>query len=447
MFYLWFRAVSSLLFRLFFRVDAPLDPHGALALQGPVIFVGNHPNGLVDPGLVFILAKRRITFLAKAPLFEVPVLNLILWGMGALPVYRRQDDPSRMQANEGTLQASADALCHGGAITIFPEGKSHSDPQLAELKTGCARIALAAAARGAAVRVVPVGLTYEDKSIFRSRVRIEVGAPLDVAALAAGQGPDDADAVHRLTGAVADALEAVTLNLDTWDDLPLLETAEALYALRTGGAPRDPERLRAFARGLRLLRDEAPERFRVLRRQLLGYRRRLELVAAQAGEVPMRYRPAGVARFVARQVLALTVGLPLFLLGMAAFVVPYHVPLLVVTLVRPSLDTTSTFKVLTAFVVAPLWWAGLVAVGAWAGGWPWALLAAAGTLPLALFTRYYVEQRLQAVRDVRLFFTLASRRRLRLGLLDEGERLAAQLEALVQELRPRVAPETLPAAS
>jgi 1-acyl-sn-glycerol-3-phosphate acyltransferase len=85
-----------------------------------------------------------------------------------------------MSRNEGTLEAAKGALVKGRAITIFPEGKSHSEPALAELKTGAARIALGAAKEGAAVRIVPVGLTYEDKHLFRSEVLIEVGTPIEV---------------------------------------------------------------------------------------------------------------------------------------------------------------------------------------------------------------------------------------------------------------------------
>ena len=74
----------------------------------------------------------------------------------------------------------------GGAITIFPEGKSHSEPQLAALKTGAARIALKALAGGADVTVVPVGLTYARKHRFRSEVCIEVGAPIRCTACGGG---------------------------------------------------------------------------------------------------------------------------------------------------------------------------------------------------------------------------------------------------------------------
>jgi 1-acyl-sn-glycerol-3-phosphate acyltransferase len=171
-FYAFIRALVSLALSLFYRVkvNAP-----ATEPEGPVIFVGNHPNGLIDPALVFIISHRRVTFLAKAPLFRMPVIGWILKGLEALPVYRKQDDPTQMRGNEGTLEAARTALVQGRAITIFPEGKSHSEPMLAELKTGAARIALGAAREGAPVRIVPVGASSAVGSRRKSQPRCELG--------------------------------------------------------------------------------------------------------------------------------------------------------------------------------------------------------------------------------------------------------------------------------
>ena len=42
------------------------------------MLVGNHPNGLVDPALVFVITDRHVTFLAKEPLFRMPLIGRIL---------------------------------------------------------------------------------------------------------------------------------------------------------------------------------------------------------------------------------------------------------------------------------------------------------------------------------------------------------------------------------
>ena len=55
--------------RLFYR----LKIRAGTVPDGPVMFVGNHPNAMIDPSLVFALTGRRVTFLAKAPLFSMPM--------------------------------------------------------------------------------------------------------------------------------------------------------------------------------------------------------------------------------------------------------------------------------------------------------------------------------------------------------------------------------------
>jgi 1-acyl-sn-glycerol-3-phosphate acyltransferase len=436
-FYRAFRLVMSLLLRNFFRLEAVVDPARALSTEGPVIFVGNHPNGLVDPGLLFVLVDRHVTFLAKEPLFRLPVLGWILKGLDALPVFRKQDGGGDTSKNDSTLTASVDALVRGRAITLFPEGKSHSEPQLADLKTGCARIALDAVAKGAKVRLVPIGITYGEKNRFKSLVHVEVGATLEVTSFSTGQGSADAEAVRRLTDAIATSLSSITLNLEQWEDLPLVETAEALYALDKGDRAGDVERQKAFARGLSLLRAEQPERFDALKAEVMGFRRRLDLVQVRPEELTFQYRPTTVARFALRNLVWLF-GLPLFLAGMVVFFVPYWIPISLVIATKPEKDTESTVKVLTLLLLAPFWWALMVGLAWWWGGSIAGLVTLGAVPALALFTRWYLERRAAAFRDARVFFLFFSRQRLKARLLAEGATLAKQVDAVAEELRPRV---------
>lgn len=428
MFYALFRGVASMTLHLFFRIEKPSDPHGGLSLPGPVMYVGNHPNGLVDPGMIFVLAKREVTFLAKEPLFRIPVLGAILRGIGALPIFRKQDGDGDTSKNEGTLAAATGALVDNRAITIFPEGKSHSEPHLSALKTGAARIAQAAAEQGAGVKIVPVGITYEAKHLFHSGVHVEVGAPITV---------DKGGDARALTNTIADALNDVTLNLTAWEELPLIKTAEELFALASNGKVGDPERLKAFARGVQVLREEQPERLETLKAQLSQFRSRLELLQVSADDLTSRYRPLTVLWFVTRNLVWL-LSLPIAALGLVTFVVPYYLPLIAVKAAKPEQDVESTVKVLTSMVVAPLWWALLTALAFWFGGPIPGVATLFGVPTLALFTLLFVERRLSALRDVRTFFVLGSRRRLKERLLDEGRDLAAQVESLVTELAPRV---------
>nr|WP_255665472.1 lysophospholipid acyltransferase family protein [Myxococcus sp. AS-1-15] len=419
--------------RLFYRVR--VNASGAEP-EGPVLFVGNHPNGLIDPGLVFILTRRKVTFLAKAPLFRMPVIGWLLKGLDALPVYRKQDDPTKMGGNEGTLDAAKGALVQGRAITIFPEGKSHSEPGLAELKTGASRIALSAVREGAPVRIVPVGLTYAEKHVFRSEVLIDVGPAIDATAFQPADAASEQDSVRALTERIAEGLRAVTLNLEQWADLPLIQLAEQLFAFKQGGAL-DAERLRLWARGVQLFRTQEPERFEDLRAQLTSFKRRLDLVHATGpSDLALVYRPGNVTSFIVKNLLALVFGLPLFVLGLVLFWLPYQVPRAASR--KAELDVQATVKFLTGFVVMLVWWAGLTVTAGVLGGALLALFTFVAVPPLALFTLYFSERSDVLRRDVDVFFMLGNRARLKALLLADGERLATEVERLADEYRPKV---------
>lgn len=436
MFYRCIRAIVGFAIRLFYRVKVRNLP---ARLEGPVMFVCNHPNSIVDPALLFAVLPRQITFLAREPLFRAPVFGWILRGLGALPVYRKQDHAGGLtEKNEGTFQSATGALRSGGAITVFPEGKSHSEPRLAEIKTGAARIALRALKQGTPIRIVPVGLTYEQKHRFRSEVLVDAAEPIEVSG-EAPTGPEaEAERVRALTVAIEAGLAKVTLNLEQWEDLPLIQTGEELYALRLGERAKDPDRLRRFGRGVELFRREQPERFERLRDEVMTYRRRLELVKARTRDLQLTYDRALVWRFALRNLAALLFGFPLFFAGMVLFAIPFYIPRFLVKFSRQSLDRQGTLKFVTALVLAPLCLGALTYVAFTYGGTAWAMGVLLGAIPLAVFTRYFFERRRIALHDMQVFFTLGSRQRLRERLLAEGERLSRAIEETALQYRPRV---------
>lgn len=394
------------------------------------MLVGNHPNGLVDPGLMIAVSSRPLTFLAKEPIFRMPLLGSLVRALGALPVVRVQDDPTRMRENLEALGAAARGLAEGRAVALFPEGRSHSEPSLGALKTGAARLALQASVP---VRIVPLGLTYAEKGRFRSAVRVEFGPAIEVTPAA-----PEPERVRALTERIASALRLLTLELAAWEDLPLIEAADALYVLATAAPARDAERQRLFARGLALLRAEQPERATALSEQVLSFQRRLALTRADATDLGVRYRPWTVLRFVLRNVVALALGLPLAVLGVLAFGLPVLGTRLALRFAGTELDMVATVKLLTGLVLGPLYVCALaVGVGFWLGPW-WAVAVAAGALPLALFTRRFLSRRGEAIRDARLFFVLGNRSARKQQLLEEARALAARVTAVADEVLPRL---------
>ena len=212
------RAVS----RVFFR---RIEIVGEIPRDVPVIFAVNHPNGLVDPLFLLCFAPRRVSFLAKAPLFRMPVIGWLTRTLDSIPVYRKQDNASTAQ-NRETFAAARAILQAGGAIAIFPEGTTHSDPKLRELKTGVSRIALGAAIR---VLVVPTGLYYTSKHTFRSSALVYFGEPIVVEGREIVDEPP-ADEVNALTNRIEAALVDLTLQADSHEALELIDHAERVFS-------------------------------------------------------------------------------------------------------------------------------------------------------------------------------------------------------------------------
>lgn len=406
---------------------------GTVPARGPVLLVANHPNGLIDPAVVVNTAGRPVRMLAKAPLFEMPGISLLVKGVGALPVYRQKDGADTAQ-NAATFAAVSDALTSGKAVLIFPEGISHHQPQLQPLKTGAARMALAAAEAGAAdLVIVAIGLTYRDKARFRSEVATLVGPPLPVAPFRErAAGSDDPEAVRALTEAIAAALADVTVNLEAWEDLPLLDAVDAIWRI---GDPERAARVKRLADGVATLRGRAPARLSEVRARVTEWVVRLQRLGLQ----PRDFRP-GIGAAGARPIKALAFALrhlaiallllPVATLGALFFAVPFWSVHVVYLLTRPTRDVAATVKVVASLVFFPLWHA----VATWLL-WAWlglsAALAVVAVAPLCgMTTRWFFRSRLRALRDAAVFVRLLFARRLRHRLEQEREQLGRSIDEL-----------------
>lgn len=137
------RALVRFLLGLFYR---RIDVVGAdrVPERGGLVVAANHHNSVVDAMLLIAVLPRHLRTLANAPLFSNPLVGPFLRLLGALPVHRRQEagnDPAR---NAALFSATTATLRGGGAIAIFPEGRTQPEPVLMELRTGAARMLLAA---------------------------------------------------------------------------------------------------------------------------------------------------------------------------------------------------------------------------------------------------------------------------------------------------------------
>lgn len=423
------------LLRLFFR---RIDVEGREWVpSGPVIFILNHPNALIDPLVLLCRAGRPVSFLAKEPLFRMPVIGSIVRAMDSIPVYRRMDQADTSQ-NTATFLAARQLLSSGGSLALFPEGTSHSDPHLKPFRTGAARIALGSQVSG--LRIVPAGLFYTEKSRFRSQVLLCFGPPVEVPSVEPGPDGEPApDAVQRLTAELERSLGALTLQADQHEALELAEAAERILHSTEEGPRELADRMelrRRLLDGYARLKLSAPDRLALMADRVEQYQAALDAARLTPERLPQSgYRAGAVLRFTLATLALLLVLLPL---GVAGMVI--HLPAwLAVDLIgrryqRANLDLVSTVKVLAGLVFYPLTWIGL----AWAGGARWGIgVGLAGLLlaPLsALVAIRFVERSRRLLGGARgLVLALTGRRRF-LRLLAERNAIRDDLLALAREL-------------
>ena len=375
-------ALFGIALRFFFRrietVNADVVPRGA-----GVIFVLNHPNGLIDPALVFVALPRKISFLAKSTLFRTPVISFLLRTVEALPLYRRIDAGEDVSKNQKTFEMCRELLARGGSIALFPEGVSHNSPELLPMKTGAARIALGAAALGdIEVKIVPVGLYYTSKTTFRSEALLHFGEPFVVPKIKLdpdGQPPKSA--VKELTAKIEEELRDVTLNAGTESELHTARIAEQIFASTAAHNPNLGEKLDFLKNYVEDRKDtELANRIRNYDEQLEGFGiepEHLSLAELTRGFVVYR---------ALLQTWILIVLLPLAIFGAILHAPAYQLCKLVAYLFsrHDADDIASTVKVLAGMVFIPLTWLITAVILYVLSGWQLAL----ASIPFSFISGY-----------------------------------------------------------
>ncbi|MHA6530897.1 lysophospholipid acyltransferase family protein [Paenibacillus sp. BAC0078] len=172
-------AICVGLLRLIYAVLFPLKIIGKenVPKEGGVLLCANHIS-LLDPMTIGIKLKRQVKYMAKAELFNVPVLGWLINKLGAFPV-------KRGGVSKESIKTALNTLRGGHVMGIFPEGTRNSDSGVA--KKGAASFALRS---GAAV--VPAAIVGSYKP-FR-RMTVIYGAPIDLSSFD-GAGSDSLDEV------------------------------------------------------------------------------------------------------------------------------------------------------------------------------------------------------------------------------------------------------------
>lgn len=152
--------------------------------KGTLIFTPNHQNALMDALGVLSVKKWQPIFLARADIFEKPLVNKILTFLKIMPVYRFRDGYQNLSKNDAVFNKTMDVLKNENGLVILPEGNHGDKKQLRKpLKKGFARIAFQAEEEcngDLDIKIVPVGMDYTHYSNVGSKLHIRFGTPINV---------------------------------------------------------------------------------------------------------------------------------------------------------------------------------------------------------------------------------------------------------------------------
>jgi 1-acyl-sn-glycerol-3-phosphate acyltransferase len=102
--------------------------------EGGFIIASNHPTYL-DPLFIGCACPRRVSFIAKRPIFFMPLLRSLLWLDECIPVSKGAGDIV-------ALRECVRRLKGGDAIVIFPEGTRSDHGRMRPFTQGAVLIAL-----------------------------------------------------------------------------------------------------------------------------------------------------------------------------------------------------------------------------------------------------------------------------------------------------------------
>jgi 1-acyl-sn-glycerol-3-phosphate acyltransferase len=163
-----YRFLDRIGFRAALRRLYRIEIEGAerMPAAGAAIIVANHES-IWDPFVLAVATRREIHYMAKAELFRVRPLAVLLRSLNAFSVERGSGD-------RAALGEAAQRLQRGELLGIFPQGTSKPERQNGWHR-GAARLALVTG-----VPVIPVRLAGTRPLPLPTQIRIRVGRPIQV---------------------------------------------------------------------------------------------------------------------------------------------------------------------------------------------------------------------------------------------------------------------------
>lgn len=432
----WIR-ICLLFVKAFYRI---VEVSGAekIASDIPVILCANHSNALADAVLLQYTSKRLIHPLARSGLFTNPLIKPILSIWQAVPVYRRQDSQDDVVDNHAMFNKAYEMLDQNQILMIFPEGQSHSELQLRQIKTGISRIILGYKEQyNKLPLVVPVGLNFSQTKRFRSNVYIKFGKAIQINE---GYKLSSEKDVKDLTANILSAMKALVLETEEVEELAFVKQIDRFFSLRN-----KENRKRSMSQKFRShklilsvknsLNQIVPEKIKTIQRHLSQFNRLCEKLGIHDYNLNINYSSKIIRSFILKSTLILLVALPLGLYGFINSFIPYLLTKGSEYLFSKSKDQTDTVKILAGSFFFIIFWSlqsYYVYNYAGAGG---VIIYIALLIPASLSALLIIQQQVQIIDNLRVFFIVIKHRNLRRYLIRKRKTIEKELATLINTAR------------
>jgi glycerol-3-phosphate dehydrogenase (NAD(P)+) len=185
-------AIVRLLFEPFFYIYFRYRRIGRehIPKQGPVIIAANH-RSFLDPFVIATMARRPMYYVAKAEIFEIPIVGRLVSALGGFPVRRGAGD-------QDMIETAKAILARGDILLMFPEGTRTRPGSLGTPRRGVGRLALETGAPVVPIAVIGTEAVRKGWRIRPHKVRLRAGRAL--------QFPKVENPSKELAGAVTDRI-------------------------------------------------------------------------------------------------------------------------------------------------------------------------------------------------------------------------------------------------
>lgn len=226
-----YRAFRKLIKPFFdITIDSSISNPQYIPDEGPGILISNHRSDL-DPFLIMVNSYRPVNWIGAKYLWNIPFLNYLFDGIGAIPVSKRKVEI------HSAIDSAIECLEDGQLVGIFPEGwdyiaQNQFDWSVGKFQTGFARMAFQTGAPIVPMALLglreqrgsqafsprlrklfdfPIELQYIKARVVYKKLHINVGRPIPCPD---GADPGDYKAVKDFAEHVNEAVRQL------YEDIP-----------------------------------------------------------------------------------------------------------------------------------------------------------------------------------------------------------------------------------